>query len=247
MQDMQMERRDCKIDRPALRRKVQLAWTEKKKQETYVLGQSFLQGLSLIWCLQLLQAVMNEILPSIKDADLDASSLSTGTGSLLDDGRTPLKASNESPKELIAQIDRAYPSIFRLPQEGLGKDNLLDVVRMVLDNSVNTWCSGFMDKLYASTNAVRYPFLLKSSISVFGHVTERALGRLGLGTAPCYTQHQCPCLHSLSCVDPSRKDDHYYVGTTLWFRWRSCGRYKSARRKRQQRKQYCHCKKHAIP
>jgi glutamate decarboxylase len=41
-----------------------------------------------------------------------------------------------------------------LPIDGLGKDGLVEVVRQVLKNSVNTWDQGFMDKLYSSTDAV---------------------------------------------------------------------------------------------
>jgi glutamate decarboxylase len=38
--------------------------------------------------------------------------------------------------------------------ERAGKDGLLKVVGSVLKYSVNTWDQGFLDKLYASTNAV---------------------------------------------------------------------------------------------
>ncbi|KAK5240611.1 Glutamate decarboxylase 2, partial [Cryomyces antarcticus] len=37
---------------------------------------------------------------------------------------------------------------------GKGKDGLLETVQRILQYSVNTWDQGFMDKLYASTNAV---------------------------------------------------------------------------------------------
>ncbi|KAL4970110.1 uncharacterized protein BDV14DRAFT_187016 [Aspergillus stella-maris] len=40
-----------------------------------------------------------------------------------------------------------------LPQQGTGQDGLIDVLRNVLRYSVNTWHQGFLDKLYASTNA----------------------------------------------------------------------------------------------
>lgn len=40
------------------------------------------------------------------------------------------------------------------PEQGLGREGLLDLVAKTLDYSVNTWDQGFMDKLYASTNAV---------------------------------------------------------------------------------------------
>ncbi len=45
---------------------------------------------------------------------------------------------------------------FQLPENGDGKDGLLDVVSKVLKYSVNTWDQGFLDKLYASTNAVSF-------------------------------------------------------------------------------------------
>ncbi|KAL2809805.1 hypothetical protein BJX63DRAFT_423564 [Aspergillus granulosus] len=40
-----------------------------------------------------------------------------------------------------------------LPQEGTGQDGLIEILRKVLQYSVNTWHQGFLDKLYASTNA----------------------------------------------------------------------------------------------
>lgn len=43
---------------------------------------------------------------------------------------------------------------FDLPGDGKGKEGLLSTVEQVLKYSVNTWDQGFMDKLYASTNAV---------------------------------------------------------------------------------------------
>jgi len=43
---------------------------------------------------------------------------------------------------------------FDLPGNGKGKDGLLSTVEQVLKYSVNTWDQGFLDKLYASTNAV---------------------------------------------------------------------------------------------
>ena len=43
---------------------------------------------------------------------------------------------------------------FDLPDDGRGKSGLLETVDQVLKYSVNTWDQGFLDKLYASTNAV---------------------------------------------------------------------------------------------
>lgn len=41
-----------------------------------------------------------------------------------------------------------------LPGNGKGKEGLLATIEQVLQYSVNTWDQGFLDKLYASTNAV---------------------------------------------------------------------------------------------
>lgn len=41
-----------------------------------------------------------------------------------------------------------------MPDEGRGQDGLLKMLEKILKYSVNTWSEGFMDKLYASTNAV---------------------------------------------------------------------------------------------
>lgn len=43
---------------------------------------------------------------------------------------------------------------FDLPVDAKGKEGLLATVEQVLKYSVNTWDQGFLDKLYASTNAV---------------------------------------------------------------------------------------------
>jgi glutamate decarboxylase len=53
------------------------------------------------------------------------------------------------PQKLQALMD------FSVPVDGKGKEGLLEVVEKVLKFSVNTWDQGFLDKLYASTNAVR--------------------------------------------------------------------------------------------
>jgi glutamate decarboxylase len=55
---------------------------------------------------------------------------------------------HHQPEELVKLMD------FKLPVEGKGKEGLLQTVEQVLKYSVNTWDQGFLDKLYASTNAV---------------------------------------------------------------------------------------------
>ena len=55
----------------------------------------------------------------------------------------------KSPAELIEKLKLSLPE-----GEGRGKDGLLATIQDVLQYSVNTWDQGFLDKLYASTNAV---------------------------------------------------------------------------------------------
>lgn len=52
------------------------------------------------------------------------------------------------PQKLVKLLD------LNLSDAGGGKDELLKVVDKILKYSVNTWDQGFLDKLYASTNAV---------------------------------------------------------------------------------------------
>lgn len=52
------------------------------------------------------------------------------------------------PYELIDRLG------FALPEEGLGKQGLVDILRTILKYSVNTWHQGFMHKLYATTNPI---------------------------------------------------------------------------------------------
>lgn len=52
------------------------------------------------------------------------------------------------PEELKRKLN------LELSDEGIGREGLLDMVQKTLDYSVNTWDQGFLDKLYASTNAV---------------------------------------------------------------------------------------------
>lgn len=55
---------------------------------------------------------------------------------------------HHKPEKLVSLMN------FDLPGDGKGKKGLLDTVEQVLRYSVNTWDQGFLDKLYASTNAV---------------------------------------------------------------------------------------------
>lgn len=97
-----------------------------------------------------MSAVQKLIVPFIRSADEDAALKSTGHG-LTTNGnvsRTSLVELHE-PEKLVNLLN------FQLPEgKGVGKSGLLDVVGRLLKYSVNTWDQGFLDKLYASTNAV---------------------------------------------------------------------------------------------
>jgi glutamate/tyrosine decarboxylase-like PLP-dependent enzyme len=98
---------------------------------------------------KLLNSIQKLIIPYIRSADQDASHKHTGHG-LQVEGQGPRTAlvEHHAPQKLHSLLD------VQLPETGAGKDGLLDVVQKLLKYSVNTWDQGFMDKLYASTNAV---------------------------------------------------------------------------------------------
>lgn len=89
------------------------------------------------------------IIPFIRSADEDAATKHTGRGLTVPGGvpRTSL-VEHHKPEELVKLMN------FDLPGNGKGKDGLLHTVEQLLKYSVNTWDQGFLDKLYASTNAV---------------------------------------------------------------------------------------------
>lgn len=86
------------------------------------------------------------IVPFIRAADEDNKS-----GVVLE---TPEGVPRNSLVEHHPPQDLAKLMNFNLPDgEGEGKQGLLQLVQDVLKYSVNTWDQGFLDKLYASTNA----------------------------------------------------------------------------------------------
>ncbi|KAF2200616.1 PLP-dependent transferase [Delitschia confertaspora ATCC 74209] len=97
----------------------------------------------------LLDAVQKLIIPFIRSADEDAATKHTGHG-LKVSGSAPRTTlvEHHPPKELEQLLQ------LEIPEQSSGKDGLLGLVRKILQYSVNTWDQGFMDKLYASTNAV---------------------------------------------------------------------------------------------
>ncbi|KAL9626142.1 MAG: hypothetical protein Q9204_007544, partial [Flavoplaca sp. TL-2023a] len=96
----------------------------------------------------LLNAVQGLLIPFIRAADEDATAKETGHG-LSKSGGGPRTALVEyhKPQKLTQLLDP------QLPDTGIGKDGFLRLVEKVLQYSVNTWDQGFMQKLYASTDA----------------------------------------------------------------------------------------------
>ncbi|EKD12358.1 hypothetical protein MBM_09392 [Drepanopeziza brunnea f. sp. 'multigermtubi' MB_m1] len=97
----------------------------------------------------LLNAVQSLIIPFIRSADEDADTKRAGHGLAIPGGgpRTAL-VEHHKPQKLASIMN------FDLPGDGKGKEGLLATVEQLLQYSVNTWDQGFLDKLYASTNAV---------------------------------------------------------------------------------------------
>ncbi|KAJ2906136.1 glutamate decarboxylase [Zalerion maritima] len=98
----------------------------------------------------LITAVRDLIVPYVKSADeaaatkITGQSVSTAKG-LPQNGLVEL----HRPEDLIQKMRFSLPL-----KEGRGREGLLDTIQDVLKYSVNTWDQGFLDKLYASTNAV---------------------------------------------------------------------------------------------
>ena len=107
---------------------------------------------------KLIDAVKSLIIPFIHAADQEAPHKATGQSSLDAKGRANnVLVDSHTPESLLNHLRFSLPT-----DEGLGKDGLLQTIQQVLKYSVNTWDQGFLDKLYASTNAVR-PWKSRSS------------------------------------------------------------------------------------
>ena len=98
----------------------------------------------------MLKAVQSLVIPFIKSADEDATTKHTGHGLAIPGGGPRTALVEHHRPEKLAQLMN-----FDLPGDGKGKEGLLATVEQVLQYSVNTWDQGFLDKLYANTNAVR--------------------------------------------------------------------------------------------
>ncbi|KAI1456049.1 glutamate decarboxylase [Annulohypoxylon moriforme] len=98
----------------------------------------------------LVDAVKSLIIPFIRDADNAVSTRASGSIGIDAQGapgRNVLVDSHK-PEELVKKLG------FSIPENGTGREGLLDVVQAILRYSVNTWDQGFMDKLYSAINPV---------------------------------------------------------------------------------------------
>ncbi|KAJ5493096.1 L-aspartate decarboxylase dtxS4 [Penicillium diatomitis] len=94
----------------------------------------------------LLNAVQDLLIPFIRDADEIPNSTLHQTNGPSESTRTAL-VDYKKPEELRKILD------LEIPAQGRQQEGLLEVLQKVLKYSVNTWHQGFLDKLYASTNA----------------------------------------------------------------------------------------------
>ncbi|KAI7778462.1 hypothetical protein LA080_002066 [Diaporthe eres] len=94
----------------------------------------------------LLTAVQSLLLPFIKAADDAAPERAAGaTGT----SQPSVLVDPQLPKVLVGKMAFSLPG-----NQGKGHHGLLETIQNLLKYSVNTWDQGFLDKLYASTNAV---------------------------------------------------------------------------------------------
>lgn len=118
---------------------------------------------------KLVRAVTDLIIPFIRAADEAAVSKgSVPPASSLTNGKTSspprtVLVEQYKPAELLQRLALSLPE-----KEGRGREGLLQSIQDILRYSVNTWDQGFMDKLYASTNAVRPSFATRNTASNAG-------------------------------------------------------------------------------
>ncbi|KAH8692677.1 pyridoxal phosphate-dependent transferase [Talaromyces proteolyticus] len=94
----------------------------------------------------LLAAVQKLLIPFIRSADAPHSPENGSTNGTNGNLATSL-VNHKSPDELEKLLKLDFP------RTGQGQGRFLEVVQQILHYSVNTWHQGFLDKLYASTNA----------------------------------------------------------------------------------------------
>lgn len=133
------------------------------------------------------------MIPFIHSADEDADAKKTGHGLQIEGGgpRTVL-VEGHKPQKLVQLLD------LELPENGQGRQGFLQMVEKILQYSVNTWDQGFMDKLYASTDAPGvaselilavlntnlHVYQVSPALTIIEKTTSRALANLFGFTGP---------------------------------------------------------------
>lgn len=98
---------------------------------------------------KLIEAVRDLVVPFVKAADDAAPERETGNLAHNITGTSHnVLVDYQKPREVVERMKLS------LPNQGQGKEGLLDAIQKVLQHSVNTWDQGFLDKLYASPTAV---------------------------------------------------------------------------------------------
>ncbi|KAM0262491.1 hypothetical protein ACHAQJ_001745 [Trichoderma viride] len=134
----------------------------------------------------LLESVQQLIIPFIKAADDAAAHRATGNLGLNANGEPHnVLIDSKKPSDLVARLK------FLLPEEGLGKDGLLQNIERLLKYSVNTWDQGFMDKLYASTTPV-HVYHVSPALTIIEKTTTKAFANLFNFDGPYAGGVSCP-------------------------------------------------------
>ncbi|KAK5995613.1 L-aspartate decarboxylase dtxS4 [Cladobotryum mycophilum] len=135
----------------------------------------------------LIDAVKQLIIPFVRAADEAAAHKPTGNLGLNADGLSQnVLVDSHKPSDLVSRLKLTFPD------EGLGKDGLLQAIDKILQYSVNTWDQGFMDKLYASNTPVgvisdivlsvlntnNHVYQVSPALTVVEKTTSRALANL---------------------------------------------------------------------
>jgi glutamate decarboxylase len=94
--------------------------------------------------------VQDRLLQFIQSADTDSFGAEKGH---LSDAKADIDLSRSALVEYQAPEDLRAALQLQLPISGEGQSGLIRILEKILRYSVNTWHQGFLDKLYASTNA----------------------------------------------------------------------------------------------
>ncbi|KAH7322876.1 putative glutamate decarboxylase [Stachybotrys elegans] len=126
----------------------------------------------------LLVAVRELIIPFIRAADEEAVRKESGDIVTESGGASRnVLVDCHAPAQLAAKMQLV------LPDEGQGKQGLLQLIQNILQYSVNTWDQGFLDKLYSS-NTPAHVYQVSPALTIVEKTTSKALANLCGFTGP---------------------------------------------------------------